>query len=235
MATAPSNPSPMQQHSPRAAVEGSASSSSPSRRLGGTGAVGSPWNQIVRGSGDFESTISSSLTTVPLGVVPPSSMSGVSQEQIMTMSPDGSPTKAAPTATEAAPFSSLPEDASETNSDGTDNGSGGNGASKKPAWSKPSSKGGTDVGPVMGAVSWPALSESTRPSPKSSSDSLKTLSDISVSAPQVPPPTLPYFLFLFSLFFYSVYYLKFTLCLQLLKIFFACCKFCKFCNSRMIK
>lgn len=199
MATAPSNPSPMQQHSPRAAVEGSASSSSPSRRLGGTGAVGSPWNQIVRGGGDFESTISSSLITVPLGVVPPSSMSGVSQEQIMTMSPDGSPTKAAPTATEAAPFSSLPEDASETNSDGTDNGSGGNGASKKPAWSKPSSKGGTDVGPVMGAVSWPALSESTRPSPKSSSDSLK--SDISVSAPQVPPPTLPYFLFLFLLFF----------------------------------
>lgn len=212
MATAPSNPSSTQQHSPRAAVEGSASSSSPSRRLGGTGAVGSPWNQIVRGGGDFESTISSSLTAVPLGVVPPPpSMSGVSQEQITTMSPDGSPRKGAATATEAAPLSSFPEDASETNSDGTDNGSGGNGASKKPAWSKPSSKGGTEVGPVMGAVSWPALSESTRPSPKASSDSLKTLSDISVSAPQVLAPTLPSFLFLF---------LHFSLFSVLLEVFF---------------
>lgn len=213
MATAPSNPSPTQQHSRRAAVEGSASSSSLSRRLGGTGAVGSPWNQIIRGGGDFELTVSSYLTTVPLGVVLPSSMSGVSQEQIMTISPDGSPTKVALTSTEAAPFSFMPEDTSETNSDGTDNGIGGNGASKKPAWSKPSSKGGTDVGPVMGAVSWPALSESTRPSPKSSSDLLKAPSHISVSAPQVPPPTLPYFsvfIFTFFKFFYSVYNLKFT-------------------------
>lgn len=184
MATAPSNPSPTQQHSPRAAVEGSASSSSPSRRLGSSGAVvASPWNQIVRGGGDLESSISSTLTTASLGVVPPPPASGVSQEQIMITSPDGSPTKAAATATEAAPFSSLPEDATEAQSDGTDNGSGGNNASKKPAWSKPS-KGGTEVGPVMGALSWPALSESTRPSPKSSSDSLKTHTDISISAPQ---------------------------------------------------
>ncbi|KAM0945365.1 putative la-type HTH domain, winged helix-like DNA-binding domain superfamily [Dioscorea sansibarensis] len=54
---------------------------------------------------------------------------------------------------------------------------------KKPAWNKPSN-GLVEAGPVMGAVSWPALGEATRASPKSSSsDSLKSLSDGSASAP----------------------------------------------------
>lgn len=56
---------------------------------------------------------------------------------------------------------------------------GGNGstanAGKKPVWNKVSN--GTEVGPVMGAVSWPALSESAKGTPKSSSDSLKSLGD----------------------------------------------------------
>lgn len=56
---------------------------------------------------------------------------------------------------------------------------------KKPAWNKPSN-GLVEAGPVMGAVSWPALGEATRASPKSSSaDSLKSLSDGSASAPPV--------------------------------------------------
>lgn len=61
---------------------------------------------------------------------------------------------------------------------------GGNGSSanagKKPAWNKLSN--GTEAGPVMGAVSWPALSESAKGTPKSSSDSLKSLGDGSPGA-----------------------------------------------------
>ncbi|OVA03807.1 RNA-binding protein Lupus La [Macleaya cordata] len=53
---------------------------------------------------------------------------------------------------------------------------------KQPAWNKPLNDVVVEVGPVMGADSWPALSESARASPKSSSDSLKALSDGSVSS-----------------------------------------------------
>ncbi|KAK6796591.1 hypothetical protein RDI58_004292 [Solanum bulbocastanum] len=61
-----------------------------------------------------------------------------------------------------------------------------NGA-KKTVWNKPSN-GAADVSPVMGALSWPALSDSTKASFKSSSsssDSLRTLPDGSVSETQV--------------------------------------------------
>ncbi|XP_023543638.1 la-related protein 1C-like [Cucurbita pepo subsp. pepo] len=61
---------------------------------------------------------------------------------------------------------------------------GGNGSSanagKKPVWNKLAN--GTEVGPVMGAVSWPALSESAKGTPKSSSDSIKSLGDGSAGA-----------------------------------------------------
>ncbi|KAK9061774.1 hypothetical protein SSX86_018957 [Deinandra increscens subsp. villosa] len=56
-------------------------------------------------------------------------------------------------------------------------------ASKKPVWNRPSPNGGVvdSFSPVMGAA-WPALSESTKPTHKSSSsESLKTLSDGSLS------------------------------------------------------
>ncbi|KAJ7966904.1 La-related protein 1C-like [Quillaja saponaria] len=57
---------------------------------------------------------------------------------------------------------------------------------KKLAWNKPSN-GVIEVGPVMGAVSWPALSESTKVSAKSSADSYsKTVSDGSLSNSQGP-------------------------------------------------
>ncbi|XP_006361945.1 la-related protein 1C-like [Solanum tuberosum] len=60
-----------------------------------------------------------------------------------------------------------------------------NGA-KKTVWNKPSN-GAADVSPVMGALSWPALSDSTKASFKSSSssDSLRTLPNGSVSETQV--------------------------------------------------
>ncbi|GAV74721.1 La domain-containing protein [Cephalotus follicularis] len=58
---------------------------------------------------------------------------------------------------------------------------GGPNAGKRPAWNKPSN-GAAEVGPVMGAHSWPALSDVARASAnKSSSDSLKGLSDGSSS------------------------------------------------------
>ncbi|KAK9071454.1 hypothetical protein SSX86_010023 [Deinandra increscens subsp. villosa] len=56
-------------------------------------------------------------------------------------------------------------------------------ASKKPVWNRPSPNGGVvdAFSPVMGAA-WPALGESTKPTLKSSSsESLKTLSDGSLS------------------------------------------------------
>ncbi|PKA60132.1 hypothetical protein AXF42_Ash009816 [Apostasia shenzhenica] len=53
---------------------------------------------------------------------------------------------------------------------------------KKPVWNVPSN-GSIEAGSVMDSISWPALSESARSSPKSSSsDSMKALSDGSVSA-----------------------------------------------------
>ncbi|KAL3641014.1 hypothetical protein CASFOL_015982 [Castilleja foliolosa] len=58
---------------------------------------------------------------------------------------------------------------------------------KKPAWSTPSN-GDIQAGSVMmgGAVSWPALSESTRPIPRSPSDSNRPVYDGSASSSQAP-------------------------------------------------
>lgn len=57
----------------------------------------------------------------------------------------------------------------------------------KPAWKKPESNGVSEVGPVMGAHSWPDLSESTKPTAKLTSDSsVKTAADEeSTTTPQV--------------------------------------------------
>ncbi|WZZ10021.1 hypothetical protein YC2023_095942 [Brassica napus] len=55
-------------------------------------------------------------------------------------------------------------------------------AGKKPAWSRPSN-GASEIGPVMGASSWPALSEATKaPSNKPSSDS--SIADVPSSVSQ---------------------------------------------------
>ncbi|KAF8022674.1 hypothetical protein BT93_F0251 [Corymbia citriodora subsp. variegata] len=67
---------------------------------------------------------------------------------------------------------------------------------KKPAWNKPSSE-AVDVGPVMGdAVSWPALSESARASPKSlsvdsSSSKAAPVESVSISQARLEIPSGP--------------------------------------------
>ena len=54
-------------------------------------------------------------------------------------------------------------------------------AAVKPVWKRPSND-AAEIGPVMGAISWPALSESTKPTPKSISDSVD---DESLTPPKV--------------------------------------------------
>ncbi|XP_022772625.1 la-related protein 1C-like isoform X2 [Durio zibethinus] len=96
---------------------------------------------------------------------------------------DCSPSKAA-----SSSSSSPPPDISLAADGDSDSNSNNNSAawSKKPAWNKPSN-GVVEVGPVMGAASWPALSESARASPKSLADSSsKTFPDGSLSTSQGP-------------------------------------------------
>lgn len=129
------------------------------------------------------------ISVAPPPVISPSlsSGSGSAEEQIMSgFSSDRSPSKAVAPAGASTSF--LPEDvAGEAQPESSEKSgygsSGGSNAAKKPAWNKPSN-GSTEVGPVMGAVTWPALSKSTRASPKSSSsDFSKTLSDGSLPLP----------------------------------------------------
>ncbi|MCD9638230.1 hypothetical protein HAX54_022077 [Datura stramonium] len=148
-----------------------------SRRSSAARLLSSPWTQIVR-SGEPESTVAATSSSPPLS--PPAYC-----EQVVHSSDCSPPEEVVP----ACSASSLsPEGAAtEVQLESSDNGSGdgrNNSVAKKPAWNKPSNV-AADVSPVMGAVSWPALSESTKASPKSpSSDSLKTLSDGSVSVSQ---------------------------------------------------
>ncbi|KAM3342921.1 la-related protein 1C isoform X1 [Capsicum galapagoense] len=120
--------------------------------------VSSSWTQVVC-SGESESTVEVTSSSPP---PPPASV-----EQVVVHSTDCEQVSTAGSA------SSLSAEGAATQVQVESSDS--NGA-KKPAWNKPSNGAG-DVSPVMGAVSWPALSESTKASPKSSSDdSLKDLS-----------------------------------------------------------
>lgn len=182
MATASSNPAAPNHHSPRstaAAEIGAPGLNSPkSRRSSSARGVSSPWTQIVRG-GESDSvpvaTVSGAIVQSPHS---PSSAS-VAQEQMG----DWSHSQAA-SATPGNSSSPAPDDAAaEAQGESSENGSGSN-AAKKPVWNKPN--GAKEVGAVMGAVSWPALSESTKASPKpSSSDLPKTISEGSLSVSQV--------------------------------------------------
>ncbi|KAI8017601.1 La-related protein 1C [Camellia lanceoleosa] len=152
-------------HSPRNSGSGdsSAALNSPRSKRGAAAraAASSPWIQIVRGA-ESESIVSSSTPPAPVPAAP--------------SSPSASAAAAAAVAVALASSSlSSPDDsAAEAQPEGSDN------AAKKPAWNRPSN-GVVEVGTVMGAVSWPALSESTRASPKSSSsDSVRAHSDGSV-------------------------------------------------------
>ena len=91
---------------------------------------------------------------------------GTESESIVSLSAPSSPLASASAQGQISNSSS-------DDSAADDNGSGSTNAAKKQAWNKPSN-GVVEVEPVMGAVSWPALSESTRASPKSApSDSMK--------------------------------------------------------------
>ncbi|KAG2319217.1 hypothetical protein Bca4012_054515 [Brassica carinata] len=114
-----------------------------------------PWTQIVRG--ESEPTIAAAVVAAP-------SKASIDPIASASVAPPS------PLSTAAAG-----EDRSEESGDQ------GN-AGKKPAWNRPSN-GASEIGPVMGASSWPALSETTKaPSNKSSSDS--SIGDVPSSVSQ---------------------------------------------------
>lgn len=131
----------------------------------------SPWAEVVRGDPD----------SIPGVQLPPtsSSLPPISVQPEQTPFSDCSPMKAPATA--ASTNNPAVEETSDNNN--------GNAALlKKPVWNKPSN-GVVEVAHVMGgAVSWPALSESTKASPKSSSSesSSKPASDGSIPVSQGP-------------------------------------------------
>ncbi|KAI3704507.1 hypothetical protein L1987_74729 [Smallanthus sonchifolius] len=125
--------------------------------------VTSPWSQVVRGGGGESEGVSPVLVTT-VGSAPASPSWSSVPEHVSNVSPVSSPD----------------DSGAEGQGDGSDNSGGGN-ASKKPVWNRPSNGVVDPFSPVMGAA-WPALGESTKPSLKSSaSESLKTLSDGSLS------------------------------------------------------
>ncbi|CAA2961009.1 Hypothetical predicted protein [Olea europaea subsp. europaea] len=198
MATA-TNPIPSSSsalHSPR---------SSNSRWASAAHGGSSSWNQIVRDC-DSEYVISSSSSGAAASVNGVLSQHSSSSSGVVAMeanvnsssspaSSDSSPSEAASTLAAVVGSMTCPlvesggaACAAETVVESTEHGGGSSGsnATKKPAWNKPSNGATAKISTVMGAVSWPALSESARASPKksSSSDSLKVLSDGPVSLSQ---------------------------------------------------
>ncbi|XP_052196378.1 la-related protein 1C isoform X2 [Diospyros lotus] len=159
-------------HSSSGTDDAAAALNSPQSKRGvaaaATRSVASPRTQVVRGA-ESESIVSSSSSSSSSGAgvagMAPSSESAAMDSSSLSLS--------------------LRNDSvADGQLESSDNGAGNGNAAKKPAWNKPSN-GASEVGPVMGAASWPALSESTRVSPKpSSSDSVKSLSDGSTSASQ---------------------------------------------------
>ncbi|KAJ4967142.1 hypothetical protein NE237_018991 [Protea cynaroides] len=151
-------------HSPRSSAFSADGQSSPQqlRRRN----LPSPWAHVVRESEAVPAAPSSPLSSLP---------ATATMEQTPHL--DSSPVKSSPenSGLEVQLDNSFNDNNNNSNAART----------KKPAWNKPSN-GVLEVGPVMGAVSWPALSESTRASPKSSTDSLKALSDGSTTMSQGP-------------------------------------------------
>ncbi|XP_027360635.1 la-related protein 1C-like [Abrus precatorius] len=102
------------------------------------------WNQVVRGESE------------PVAAVPSSSAASSLLSQSV----------------ETFPSAAAPGDDSSSALESSDDGGGNNGGSaKRPAWNRLSSSGAValEVRPVMDALSWPALSESTRAAMKSES------------------------------------------------------------------
>ncbi|KAF3445317.1 hypothetical protein FNV43_RR10492 [Rhamnella rubrinervis] len=154
----------------------------------------SPWAQVVRGEPESIPAVHQS---------PPSS----SSSSLATSLPEQIPFS------DCSPSKAVPSSPPPINSAAADNANGNNGIAgrqKKPAWNKPSN-GVVETTPTIDADSWPALSESTRASPKLSADpSSKPVADGSGSNAQLwgghahsnfthphpppppPPPPPPY-------------------------------------------
>ncbi|KAI3472350.1 hypothetical protein Pfo_031084 [Paulownia fortunei] len=121
---------------------------------------------------------------------PPLSLSGVvDHEQFLTSSSttssDSFPSKEGSTTMAATSSSAEDGSASPAGADAQLENNENGGVAKKPAWNKPSNGATAEIGAVMGAESWPALSESARASPKSSSTfSPNALSHGSITVPQ---------------------------------------------------
>ncbi|KAJ7953166.1 la-related protein 1C-like [Quillaja saponaria] len=113
-----------------------------------------PWNQIVRGEAE------------PVAAAPSSPLASSSSSSPVLESSTSILSSSVTT-------SSLPMEDSSSVGESSENGN----AGKRPAWNKPSIVVVAEVGPVMGAVSWPALSESTRATTKSSPELSKGLAD----------------------------------------------------------
>ncbi|CAI9282404.1 unnamed protein product [Lactuca saligna] len=139
------------------------------RSPGHSQTVSSPWSTIVQGSPVM---VPDAVSAAPVSVAPAPTFSSSVEEKIGNFTSDWCPPSMVPDVV------SSPDD-SGTDVQGSDSGGV---ASKKPVWNKPNGV-VEAVSPVMGAVSWPALGESTKASPKSSSsESLKALGD----APLLP-------------------------------------------------
>lgn len=142
--------------------------------------LSSPWAQIVRGETESMSSVPHSPTSSSPVTSCPEQISFSECSPTKPLSPSPSPSRS------PAPDNSGVGEALLENSDGCGSNAG---RQKKPAWNKPSND-VVEVGPVMGAVSWPALSESTRASPRSSSDSPKPVVD--GSAASIQGPVIPH-------------------------------------------
>ncbi|CAI9758007.1 unnamed protein product [Fraxinus pennsylvanica] len=132
------------------------------------GGPASQWASVVRG--DSEPISSPTATLVAVNICR------------SLLSP---PPNAAAREQSASDKSSMENFGQETQLESSDTNNGGNaaGSPKRPAWNKPIN-GVVDPGSVMGgAVSWPALSESIRPGPRSS-DSSRPFSNGSPSSSQ---------------------------------------------------
>ncbi|KAF8101537.1 hypothetical protein N665_0204s0034 [Sinapis alba] len=123
--------------------------------------VSSPWSKIVCGESE---------PTIAAAAAGPSSPQSKAPIEAITSPPP-------PASSSSSLLTVVGDEKSEGN------------AGKKPVWKRPSSNGAaasSEVGPVMGASSWPALSEATTTTNKSSSDSLKSLGGDVTSSSSVP-------------------------------------------------
>ncbi|KAJ0251049.1 La-related protein 1C [Hirschfeldia incana] len=119
--------------------------------------VSSPWTQIVRGESEPPPTIAAAAAAPSKATIDPVASTSVAPPAVLSTAVAG-------------------EEKSEESGDQ------GN-AGKKQVWNRPSN-GATEIGPVMGASSWPALSETTNKAPSNKPSSDSSLGDVSSSVSQ---------------------------------------------------